>query len=71
MICTVVDRKDCTPTLLWSKTTRTTGGVGGTWEDPPTCEMGTFLLMSLTLTYLAEFEQFPIKWSEIVLRNLF
>ena len=24
---TVLDRKDCTPALLWSKTTRTTGGV--------------------------------------------
>ena len=50
VITTVVDRKDCTPALLWSKTTRTTGGVGGTWEDPPTCKMGTFFLMSLTLT---------------------
>ena len=40
---TVVDRKDCTPAFLWSKTTQTTGGVGGTWEDPPTCKMGTFL----------------------------
>ena len=41
---TVVDRKDCTPALLWSKTSQTTGGVDGTWEDPPTCKM------SLTLT---------------------
>ena len=47
---TVVDIKDCTHALLWSKTTRTTGCVGGTWEDPPTCKMGTFFLMSLTLT---------------------
>ena len=47
---TVVDRKDCTPALLWSKTTQTTGGVDGTWEDPPTCKMGTFFLMSFTLT---------------------
>ena len=30
---TVMDRKDCTPAVLWSKTT---GGVDGTWEDPPT-----------------------------------
>ena len=50
VITTVVDRKDCTPALLWSKTTRTTGGMGVTWEDPPTCIMGTFFLMSLTLT---------------------
>ena len=32
---TVVDRKDCTPALLWSKATQTTGGVDGIWEDPP------------------------------------
>ena len=25
---TAVDRKDCTPALLWSKTTKITGGVG-------------------------------------------
>ena len=24
--------------------------LSGTWEDPPTCIMGTFFLMSLTLT---------------------
>ena len=46
----VVDSKDCTPALLWSKTTQTTGSVGGTWEDPTTCKMGTFFLMFLTLT---------------------
>ena len=45
-IHTLVDRKDCTPALLWSKTTRTTGGVGGTWEDPPTCKMRTFFLIA-------------------------
>ena len=28
--------------VLWSKTTQTTGGVEGIWEDPPTCKMGTF-----------------------------
>ena len=38
------------PALLWSKTTQTTGGVDRTWEDPPTCKMGTFFLMPLTLT---------------------
>ena len=36
--------------VLWSKTTQTTGGVDGIWENPPTCKMGTFFLMSLTLT---------------------
>ena len=35
-IGTVVDRKDCTPALLWSKTIQTTGGVDRTWEDHPT-----------------------------------
>ena len=45
-----MDRKDCTPALLWSKTTRTTGSVCRKWEDPPTSKMETFFLMSLTLT---------------------
>ena len=27
---------------LWSKTTLITGGVGGTWVDPPSCKMATF-----------------------------
>ena len=45
-----MDRKDCTPAVLWSKTTQTTGGVDRTWEDPPTCKKGTLFLKSLTLT---------------------
>ena len=32
---TLLDRKDCTNALLWSKTTLTTGDVGGTRVDPP------------------------------------
>ena len=35
---------------LWSKTTQTTGSVDAIWEDPPTCKMRTFFVMSLTLT---------------------
>ena len=31
---TVLDRKDCTPALLWSKTTLITGGEGGARVDP-------------------------------------
>ena len=47
---TVVEIKDWQNAILWSKTTQTTGGVDRIWEDPPTCKMGTFFLMSLTLT---------------------
>ena len=36
--------------FVWSKTTLVTGGVGGAAENPPTSKMGTFFLMSLTLT---------------------
>ena len=32
---TLLDRKDCTNALLWSKTTFTTGGVGWTGVDLP------------------------------------
>ena len=35
---------------VWSKTTLNTGGMGGAREDPPTCKMGTFFVISLTLT---------------------
>ena len=35
---------------IWSKTSLNTGGVGGARADPPSCKMGTFFLMSLTLT---------------------
>ena len=34
---------------VWSKTTLNTGGVGGAWVGPQTCEMVTFFLMSLAL----------------------
>ena len=33
-----------------SKTSLNIGGVGGAGADPPTCKMGEFFLMSLTLT---------------------
>ena len=36
-------------TPVWSKTTLNTGGVGGAWAGPQTCEMVTFFLMSLAL----------------------
>ena len=32
---TLLDRRDCTNALLWSKTTLITGGVGGAGVDPP------------------------------------
>ena len=32
---TLLDRKDCTNALSWSKTTLTTGGVGRAGVDPP------------------------------------
>ena len=47
---TVGELKDWTKRNLWSKTTLNTGGMGGAGVDPPTCKMGTFFLMSLTLT---------------------
>ena len=47
---TVVEIKDWQNAILWSKTTQTTGSVDGIWEDSPTCKMGAFFLMSLTLT---------------------
>ena len=31
----ILDRKDCINALLWSKTTLTTGGMGGAGLDPP------------------------------------
>ena len=49
LVYTVGELKDWTKRHLWSKTTLNTGGMGGARVDPPTCEMGTFLLMSLTL----------------------
>ena len=58
-----------TERILWSKTTQTTGCVGGTWEDPPTCKMGTFFLMSLTLTEpgLNNFQLNGGKWPSLKL----
>ena len=53
VVCTVLDRKDCTPALLWSKTTLITGGVGVTGMDPPSCKNGknsTSFLRSLALS---------------------
>ena len=39
---TLLDRKDCTNALLWSKTTLTTGSVGGPGVDPPPRKINTF-----------------------------
>ena len=47
---TVGALKDWTKRHLWSKTTLNTGGMDGARVDPPICEIGTFFLMSLTLT---------------------
>ena len=50
LVYTVGELKDWTKRHLWSKTTLNTGGMGGARVNPPTCKMGTFFLMSLTLT---------------------
>ena len=42
--------KDWTKRHLWSKTTLNTGGMGRARVNPPTCKMGNFFVMSLTLT---------------------
>ena len=39
---TVLDRKDCTPALLWGKTIPITGGVGGAGVDPPSLKIDSF-----------------------------
>ena len=49
---------------VWSKTTLTTGSVGGSEKDPTTCKTGIFFLMSLA----ANFQRSPIKRSKSVLR---
>ena len=50
IICTLLDRKDCTNALLWSKTTLTTGSVGGAGVDPPPWKMDSIFLGSLALS---------------------
>ena len=50
--------------FLWSKTSLNTGGVGRTREDPPTCKMRTFFLMSLTLTE-PSFNNFQLNGAKI------
>ena len=35
--------------IVWNKTTLITGGAGGAGVDPPTCKMGIFFIISLTL----------------------
>ena len=47
---TVKPKSLCTICSAWSKTTLITGSVGRTGVDPPSCKMGIFFLMSLTLT---------------------
>ena len=67
--CTVGELKDWTKRNLWSKTALNTGGMGGTSVDPPTCKMGTFFLMSLTLTEpsLNNFQSNGGKWPRLKL----
>ena len=36
--------------LCMEKTNLITNSVDGTWMDPPSCQIGTFFLMPLTLT---------------------
>ena len=38
---TLLDIKDCTNAILWSKTTLTTGSVGGVGVDPPLWVLGS------------------------------
>ena len=68
-IHTVGELKDWTKCHLWSKTTLNTGGMGGAGVDPPTCKMGTFFLMSLTLTEpsLNNFQLNGGKWPSLKL----
>ena len=47
---TLLDRKDCTNALLWSKTILTIGSVGGPGVDPAPKKMNTFFLRSLALS---------------------
>ena len=49
-ICWVGELKDWTKRHLWSKTTLIASSVSWAGVNPPTCKMGTFFLMSLTLT---------------------
>ena len=47
---TLLDRKDCTNALLWSKPTLTTGSVGGAGVDPPPWKTDTIFIGSLALS---------------------
>ena len=74
LIHTLLDRKDCTNALLWSKTTLTTGSVGGPGVDPPHRKMNTFFLRSLALSVpiYRYFQSNGGKWRGLKLRkNLF
>ena len=49
-IPTVVEICLHTKSPVWSKTSLNTGGMGKASVNPPTCKMGTFFLIPLTLT---------------------
>ena len=68
-ICTVGELKDWTKRHLWSKTTQNTGGMGGAKGGSSHLKNGD-IFYYVPDTNGAEFEQFPIKWSENVLRNV-
>ena len=68
-ICTVGELKDWTKRNLWSKTSLNTGGMCRARVNPPTCKMGTFFRMSLTLTEpsLNNFQLNGGKWPSLKL----
>ena len=51
-ICALEEKCLHTKAFLWYKTCLNTSSVVGSGEDPPTCVMRKFFLMSLTLTEL-------------------
>ena len=70
---TVLDRILWTIRSVLSKTTQITGDVGEAEAVPPTCKVGTFFLMSLTLTESIFNNFYLIKWnfSTIILFSKF
>ena len=66
---TVLDRKDCTIALLWSKTSLITGGVGRAGVDPPSRKTNTFFLRSLALSapIFRNFQSNGAKWRSLKL----
>ena len=47
---TVLDKSPCTIQSVWSQTTLSTGGMGGSGADPPSCKVGTFCPKTMALS---------------------